>query len=158
MRSFNRALGRFASFGPLLTRVVLGALFILHGVDKFRTGLDNVEGFFASNGVPLSGLTAPLTAVLEITLGAAVMLGLFTRLAALVLTALLIGAIIWVKAPTILGGSEVDLAYISGLLALVALGPGRFSIDEAINTDDTVIDLRSHSGATPMRAGASVNI
>lgn len=146
MRSFNRALGRFASFGPVIIRVVLGALFVLHGIDKFNTGISNVEGFFASNGVPLAGLTAPVTAVVEIVVGAALVIGLFTRLSALILAAVLGGAILWVKAPEILGSSELDLAYIAGLLAVALVGPGRFSVDEAIDHDETVIDLRRSQG------------
>lgn len=156
MRSFNAALGRLASFGPLIIRVVLGGLFVLHGIDKFRTGIGNVEGFFASNDVPLPGVTAPVTAVLEIVLGAALIFGLFTRLSALILTGVMIGAILWVKAPDILGSSELDLAYMAGLLALVVLGPGRFSADEAMDTDDTVIDLRA-AGTAAVRPAAAAS-
>lgn len=143
MKSFNRALGRFASFGPLITRVILGALFVWHGIDKFRTGMDGVEGFFAANDVPLASVTAPLTAVLEIGLGAALIVGLFTRVSALILAGVLFGAIIWVKGTTVLGGNELDLAYLAGLLGLVLLGPGALSVDEALDQDETVIDLRS---------------
>ncbi|MGH1493005.1 MAG: DoxX family protein [Acidimicrobiales bacterium] len=143
MKSLNRSLGRYASFAPLIIRVILGGLFVLHGIDKFDTGISNVEGFFDSSGVPLAALSAPLTAVLEIVLGIALIIGLFTRLSAVILTLVLFGAIIWVKADGgILGSSELDLAYISGLLALVLLGPGRLSVDEAMQTDETIIDLR----------------
>lgn len=156
MRAFNRALGRFASFGPLIIRVVLGGLFILHGVDKFRDGISGVEEFFASNGVPAASLTAPVTAVLEIVLGAALILGLFTRVAAAVMALVLVGAIVWVKADGgILGSSELDLAYISGLAALVLLGPGRLSVDEVLQQDETVIDLRP-SEAEPARSPVAV--
>lgn len=148
MKALNASLGRFASFAPLILRVILGGLFVLHGIDKFDTGISNVEGFFDSSGVPLPGLTAPLTAVLEIVLGITLIIGLATRLSAAVLTLILVGAIVWVKAPDILGSSELDLAYIAGLLALVLLGPGRLSADEAMKTDETVIDLRSSSDAS----------
>lgn len=149
MKALNKSLGRYASFAPLIIRVILGGLFILHGIDKFDTGISNVEGFFDSSGVPLASLTAPLTAVLEIVLGATLIVGLFTRLSAFVLALIMIGAIIWVKAENgILGSSELDLAYLSGLLALVLLGPGRLSADEAMNTDETVIDLRASNEQT----------
>jgi len=154
MRSFNMALGRLASFGPLITRIIIGALFFWHGIDKFRTGLSNVEGFFASSGVPLAGFTAPLTAVLEIALGAALILGLFTRLSALILSGVMVGAIIWVKGTTVLGGNELDLVYLAGLLSLVLVGPGALSADEVLDQDMTVIDLRS----SPDRMRASVSL
>jgi uncharacterized membrane protein YphA (DoxX/SURF4 family) len=147
MQSLNRALGRYASFGPLIIRVVLGVLFILHGFDKFDTGISNVEGFFDASGVPLPALTAPLVAVLEIVLGAALVAGFMTRLSALVLAGILAGAIIFVKAPDILNASELDLAYIAGLLGLVLIGPGRVSVDEVLKADETVIDLRSATEA-----------
>lgn len=149
MKSFNQSLGRYASFGPFVIRVILGGLFLLHGIDKFRGGLSGVEGFFASSGVPAASLTAPATAVAEIVLGVALILGLFTRLAAVGLSLVMIGAIAWVKADGgILGSSELDLAYLAGLLGLVMLGPGRLSVDEFLDTDETVIDLRTNRQAS----------
>lgn len=148
MRAFNRSLGRYASFGPFVIRVILGGLFLLHGIDKFRGGLSGVETFFASNGVPAASLAAPAAAVGEVVLGVALILGLFTRLAAVGLALLLMGAITWVKADGgILGSSELDLAYLAGLLGLVLLGPGRLSIDEVLDADETVIDLRTNRQA-----------
>lgn len=157
MRAFNRSLGRFASFGPVIIRIMLGGLFLLHGIDKFRGGLSGVEAFFDSSGVPAAALTAPLTAVAEVVLGIALILGLFTRLAAAALSLIMIGAIVWVKADGgILGSAELDLAYLGGLLGLVLLGPGRLSVDEALHTDETVIDLRAsnqEAAATPIGVG-----
>ncbi len=157
MRDLNRSLGRFASFGPFVIRVMLGGLFLLHGIDKFRGGLDGVESFFASNGVPAAALSAPLAAVAEVVLGTALILGVFTRLAAVALALFLVGAISWIKADGgILGSSELDLAYIAGLLGLVLLGPGRLSVDEALDNDETVIELRAsrqEPAATPVRVG-----
>ena len=150
MHTMNAALSRQASYAPLVLRLILGALLLYHGIDKFDAGISGVEGFFDSNGVPLPGLTAPLVAVAEIVVGVALILGIGTRIAAAVQIVILIGALFFVKLPTVLGASEVDLAYIAGLAALVLLGPGRLSIDEAINTDDTIIDLRNR--ATTSRA------
>jgi putative oxidoreductase len=150
MKSFNQTLGRYASFGPVIIRVFLGGLFLLHGIDKFQGGISGVEDFFAANGVPAASLAAPLTAGLEVVVGVALIVGLFTRLAAAVLALILMGAIFWVKADGgILGSSELELAYIAGLLSLVLIGPGRLSVDEAMKTDETLIDLRSSDRATP---------
>jgi len=136
MQTINRSLSSFAPFGPTVMRVIIGALFLLHGIDKFNNGISGVEGFFADNGVPAAALTAPLTAGLEVVLGAALIAGLFTRVAALVLAAVMIGAIVFVKADAgILGGAELDLAYLAGLTGVALIGPGRFSLDEALNTE-----------------------
>lgn len=144
MHSLNSNLGRLASFAPTILRVVLGVLFLYHGIDKFDTGISNVEGAFDGWGVPLPGLTAPLTAILEIVFGIALIVGAWTRLAAAVLSVVMIGALIFVKLEgDVLGGSETDFAYLAGLVSLMLLGPGRLSVDEAMKLDDTVIDLRS---------------
>jgi putative oxidoreductase len=100
-----------------------------------------VEGAFRNWGVPAPGLTAPLTAIIEIVAGAALVLGVATRAAAMLLTAVLVGAIVYVKAD--LGvissqpmpGAELDLSMIAGLVALVVLGPGRVSVDERIGLE-----------------------
>jgi len=44
MHSFNTALGRLASFAPTILRIAIGVLFVYHGIDKFDTGISNVEG------------------------------------------------------------------------------------------------------------------
>ncbi len=147
MKNINRLLQNFAPLGPVVLRVVLGGLFVLHGLDKFSTGVGNVEGFFASNGVPLPELAAPLVAVAEVVLGVALIVGLATRLAALGLALVVAGAIIWVKNDAILGSAELDLAYLAGLLAVALIGPGPLSVDGRIGVDGDVIDLRAGQSA-----------
>ena len=133
IQQVGSALTRWSELAPLAIRVVIGGLFVLHGIDKFDTGLANVEGFFASSGVPAAGLSAPLVAVLEIVLGAALVAGIATRLAAIVLAVILVGAVIFVKAEGgIIGSAETDLAYLAGLVALTLIGPGRLSADSAL--------------------------
>ncbi|MDH5521855.1 MAG: DoxX family protein [Acidimicrobiia bacterium] len=141
MKTLNHALGRLGSYGPLIIRLILGVLFVLHGWDKFSDGLSNVEGFFDSNGVPAAALTAPLVAISEIVLGVALIAGLATRIAALLLAGIMVGAIIWVKNDAILGGAEQELAYLAGLIGLIFLGPGRLSADEVMGNDSPLIDL-----------------
>lgn len=145
MQSVNATLARQAFLAPLILRLILGALLLYHGIDKFDAGISNVEGFFASNDVPAAGLTAPLVAVIEIVVGLALLLGIGTRIAAAVQILVLIGALAFVKLPTVLNGGELDLAYIAGLAAIVLLGPGRLSVDEAMGADETVIDLRKRA-------------
>lgn len=141
MKPLNHALGRLGSYGPLIIRLILGSLFVLHGWDKFDVGLSNVEGFFDSEGVPLASLTAPLVAIAEIVLGLALIAGFATRIAALLLSGIIVGAIIWVKNDAILGGAEQELAYLAGLIGLVLLGPGRLSADEIMGNDAPLIDI-----------------
>lgn len=130
-------------FSLLVVRIILGGLFVYHGIDKFDAGISMVEGMFRSWGVPAPGLTAPLVAVIEIAGGLALVAGIGTRLAAMVLGVVMLGAIGFVKAD--LGiissgpmpGAELDLAYLAGLVTLVAFGPGRLSADAMIGLDGT---------------------
>lgn len=135
MKQMTQWLDRMQPAAPLVLRVVLGGLFVYHGFDKFDGGIDMVEKMFDSWGVPAPGLAAPLTAIVEIVAGAALVVGLFTRLAASLLAIVMIGALLYVK--TDLGiissdpmpGAELDLALLAGLVALMAIGPGAASID-----------------------------
>jgi putative oxidoreductase len=134
---------RFQPAAPLVLRVVLGGLFVYHGVDKFDGGIDTLEQMFDSWGVPAPGLTAPLTAIVEIVAGVALVVGLFTRLAASLLAIVMVGALLYVK--TDLGiistdpmpGAELDLALLAGFVTLMATGPGAASIDRAAGLEST---------------------
>lgn len=103
-----------------LIRVVFGLIFTVHGVAKLQMGLENVSGYFASLGLP--GFFAYVVASLELIGGIAVMLGLGTRVFAVLFALMMAGATIKVKlGGGLLGngqgaGYELDLA-----LLLIAL-------------------------------------
>ncbi len=128
-------------FTLLAVRIIVGGLFVYHGIDKFDAGISMIEGMFTSWGVPAPGFTAPLTAIVEIAGGLALMAGIGTRLAGMVLGVVMLGAIVFVKADLGListepmPGAELDLAYLAGLATLVAFGPGRLSVDALIGLD-----------------------
>ena len=141
MQQLCSRLNRFRPAAPLVLRVVLGGLFVWHGIDKFDAGISMIEDMFRSWGVPAAGLTAPLTAIIEIVAGAALILGVMTRLSAMLLGLVMVGAIIYVKAD--LGiissqpmpGAELDLAMLAGLVALIVTGPGAASVDERVGIE-----------------------
>jgi len=141
MHQLCSTLNRFRPAAPLVLRVVLGGLFIWHGIEKFDGGIDMVEGAFSKWGVPAPELTAPLTAGIEIIAGAALVLGIGTRIAAMLLSIVMIGALIYVKqdlgiiSSSPMPGAELDLALLAGLVALIVTGPGRLSIDEQIGLE-----------------------
>ena len=62
-------LNRGRPAAPLVLRVMLGGLLLWHGIDKFDAGISMVKDMFTMWGVPARGLTAPLTAVVEIVAG-----------------------------------------------------------------------------------------
>lgn len=126
-------LGRLSPVAPLLLRITLGTLLVLNGLDKFGAGLSGVQDAFASMGVPVPTVTAPLAAVLEVIIGSAIILGLFTRLSAVIMTGFFAVAIATVKAEGgILGSADIDLLYGAGLVALLILGPGALAIDNLL--------------------------
>ena len=86
-------------------------------------------------GIPMPGITGPLTGVVELLAGLALVVGLMTRLAGLGLDVIMLGAISMVHigagfwAPN---GVEFPLALMAGATTIALSGAGRFSLDAAI--------------------------
>jgi uncharacterized membrane protein YphA (DoxX/SURF4 family) len=131
--------------------VVLGGLFVYHGYDKFDGGIGMVQDMFDMWGVPAADLAAPATAIVEIVAGAALIIGLGTRVAATMLGVVMVGALLYLK--TDLGiisaepmpGAELDLALLAGLVTLMAIGAGRLSIDAVAGLDPTGVQANDRS-------------
>lgn len=117
----------------IIMRVVLGIIFVFHGVDKFQMGLGNVEAWFSSLGIP--GFLAYVVAVIELVGGIMLILGLFTRYVSGLLVIVLIGAMMTAKLSVgLLGngqmaGYELDLAFILISLYLVVADRTPLSVD-----------------------------
>ncbi|WKW13407.1 DoxX family protein [Pseudogemmatithrix spongiicola] len=117
-------------------RVAIGGIFAAHGAQKlFVYGIDGVTGAFGGMGIPMPGITGPLTGVVELLAGLALVVGLMTRLAGLGLAVIMLGAIGMVHigagfwAPN---GVEFPLALMAGATTIALAGAGRFSLDAAI--------------------------
>ncbi len=99
-------------------------------------------------GVPLPVLIAYVVTFVELIAGILLIIGLLSRLAALLLTIDLAVAILLVKVNTGLiapqgsgSGAELDLALIAGLLVGLFAGPGKLSLDYALGLDrDTMME------------------
>jgi putative oxidoreductase len=115
--------------GTLILRVTLGALFLIHGVVKFQGGIENIEGWFSSIGLP--GFMAYGVALLEIIGGIALIIGFATRIVSVLFALLMIGAILKVKLSVgLLGngqmaGYELDLAFLA-MAAYLAISGSKF--------------------------------
>ncbi|MBI4738359.1 DoxX family protein [Candidatus Woesearchaeota archaeon] len=119
----SKYLEPYKQWGKVPLRLVLGGGFVAHGLVKFMS-LAATVGFFAGMGFPAG--TAQFVAAVEVLGGAMLVLGLFTRWAAAVLTVLLLVAIAKVKgAMGWMGGWELDAVYIAGLLSLLVTGGGK---------------------------------
>ena len=124
--------------GLLVTRIALGGVMIAHGIQKaFSFGFAGTQQGFAGMGAPLPGLTAVLVTLLELVGGVAVLLGLATRVVALLYALTMVGAAVLVHLPN--GFYAADGGWeLVGLLAIVSLalvvgGPGRLSLDHLVS-------------------------
>ncbi|MGH8887271.1 MAG: DoxX family protein [Egibacteraceae bacterium] len=136
-------LGRLAGAAPVVVRVIVGVIMLAHGWSKL-TGPGGPAGFgtgaLARLGVPAPVLFGYLVTFGEIAGGLALIVGLLTRLAAVLLTVNLVLAILLVKIHVGLiapqgPGAELDLALIAGFVAVALLGPGRPSLDHALGLE-----------------------
>lgn len=123
--------------GLLLARLVIGAIFIVHGAQKvFQLGLPAVQQNFAGMHVPFPEITAPLVAFVELIGGILLVLGLLTPIAGVALAIDMLGAAIIVHLANGMfaenGGWETVAGLGAGALALAASGPGRFALDHLL--------------------------
>ncbi|MBD3274250.1 MAG: DoxX family membrane protein [Candidatus Marinimicrobia bacterium] len=125
-------MSNYNKFVPLLLRIALGAVFIVHGYAKL-TGMDGTIGFFGKIGIPLPAFSAWLVALVEFLGGISVLLGIFTRISAGLIAIVMVVAMITVKfAQGFSGGWEFDFVLFMMALALVIKGDGEFSLDKVV--------------------------
>ncbi len=125
-------LARFQPLGLLVLRAALGLIFITHGYPKLIRSNVEMQHFFVQLGLPAQFVY--VAGVIEAFGGGLLVLGLFTRPAALLL-AIEMSVAIW-KAHSSGGILAVHLyefpfALAAGCLALATVGAGGFSVDEA---------------------------
>ena len=124
---------RNAPYAALLLRVSLGGLFLAHAALKLLVFTPaGTAQFFASVGLPPA--LAYLTIAAEVLGGIALILGLWTRIAALALTPILLGAIFTVHGAAGFffnnpnGGWEYPAFWIVALVVQALLGDGAYAL------------------------------
>ncbi|WP_332696134.1 DoxX family protein [Halalkalibacter lacteus] len=120
-----------SQIGLFIVRVVVGITFMLHGLDKFQTGIGNIAGWFDSVGLP--GFLAYIIAVIELVGGIAMILGIGTRIVGGLFALVMVGAIVTVKLPAgFLGGFELDVILLAVSIQLAMSGSSIFSLDQVL--------------------------
>ena len=121
-----------ADYAAAILRISSGVLFLAHGLLKVNVfTIPGTVGYFESLGLP--GLFAYLTILAELAGGAALVLGIGTRLVALALIPVLLGAT-WVHAGNGWmfsnegGGWEFPLFWAIVQLAIAILGSGALAL------------------------------
>ncbi|MGG1684611.1 DoxX family protein [Pseudalkalibacillus sp. NRS-1564] len=117
----------YPHLGLLTIRLVVGMLFFAHGFLKFSEGITNTVAFFETIGI--SGFLAYVVAIVELTGGVLMILGLETRIVSVLFSMILLGALLFVKRSTgMLGGYELDIAFLAMSVSLFLGGGGPYSL------------------------------
>jgi len=118
---------RFAAPVLLLARAMMAYIFVVEGYEKIA-GYAGVAAYMAKQGVPAALL--PLVILTELGGGLMALVGLKTRWAAVALAGFcLLTAVVFHLAAGETIQFQKNLAMAGGFLALVASGPGAWSID-----------------------------
>jgi putative oxidoreductase len=134
------------SWSALVIRVVLGVIFFAHGAQKVLGwygghGLKGTTQFLSSLGIPLP--LAYLVCFFELFGGIGLIVGLLTRLAALAIAVVMVGAIVkvhwqngfflnWELTPGKGHGFEANLALLGMAVACLIAGGGAWSLDHLL--------------------------
>lgn len=140
MSVLKRMGGGRGSAAIVLVRLLVGAVFLSEGIQKFLFPAALGVGRFAKIGIPLPRLSAPFVGIVEIVFGAMIVMGLLTRLAAIPLLIDIGVAIATTKIPMLLHlgfwpmahEARTDFCMLLGLLFLLIEGGGRLSLDRML--------------------------
>jgi uncharacterized membrane protein YphA (DoxX/SURF4 family) len=130
----------YASSAPrstLVVRLLVGAVFLSEGIQKFLYPEALGVGRFAEIGIPAPTVLAPFVGSVEIACGTLLLLGLATRFAALPLIAVITTAIATTKIPLLASQgfwamadeARTDWSMLLGSLFLAIAGAAPWSLD-----------------------------
>jgi len=143
---------KMSSTPAALIRLLVGWVFLLEGILKYLWIDDLGVGRFEAIGIPVPHFTAPFVGLVEIVCGALVIVGLFTRLVAILLLIDISVAILSTKVPILLGHgywrftlpklkhygllsmlheARTDISMVLGLIFILIVGVGALSVDAA---------------------------
>lgn len=124
----------------IIIRLMVGAVFLSEGIQKFLFADKLGAGRFAKIGLPDPDFLGPFVGSFEIICGILVLVGLLTRLAAIPLLTIMLVAIATTKATVLandgfwemMHGSRTDWAMLLGSIFLMIKGGGCWSVDRLL--------------------------
>lgn len=124
-------LPKSSDYGLLILRVALGfSMLLLHGRGKMLDFSATAAKFPALFGLP-ANINLGLAVFAEVVCSALLIAGLFTRFAALMLTATMGSAFFFVHKSALVGehNGELAMVYLVAYVTLLFTGAGKFSVD-----------------------------
>ena len=150
MTFFQKIVRTTAPASTILIRLIVGAVFLSEGIQKFLFPAETGAGRFAKIGIPSADVMGPFVGVVEIVCGTLILVGFLTRLAAIPLIINMLVAILSTKIPILIGHgfwgfslravpyggfwgmaheARTDFAMLLGSLFLLIVGAGAGSVD-----------------------------
>lgn len=140
MAWFRRMVSTRSPHSTILIRLMVGAVFLSEGLQKFLDPATRGAGRFEKIGLPMPELLGSLVGGFEVACGALILIGLATRVAAIPLIVIMLTAIVTTKVPIYLEkgfwqvahDARTDWAMLLGSLYLLIQGAGPWSIDSLL--------------------------
>ncbi|MFH1037187.1 MAG: DoxX family protein [PVC group bacterium] len=131
----KKIFGNAAAWGPFFLRLAVGAVFIAHGAQKLfgvfgGHGLKAFAGMLGQMGLRPAMAWAVLVAVVELLGGIFLVLGILTRLSALLIGIVMVVAIVGVHLTGGFFSFEFPLVLLAACISLLLTGGGPASIKE----------------------------
>lgn len=122
--------GKHAHIGVLALRLVVGLAFVLHGIGKW-SNIAGTSHFFTSLFGGLGPVLAYYVATVEVLGGLALIVGLGTRIAGLLMAVNMAVVVLYVKwSKGFVGGFELELTFLAASLFFIFHGPGKYSLEK----------------------------
>ena len=134
---FNKIIQTDHSKTTIIIRLIVGAVFLSEGIQKFLFPAIRGAGRFEKIGLPSPEFLGGFVGTFEILCGALILMGLLTRLASIPLIIIMLVAIATTKADVLandgfwemMHGSRTDWSMLLGSIFLLIKGGGYWSLD-----------------------------
>lgn len=135
MNTSMKCCGSARDIGLLALRIGVGASLVMHGYGKLfgnAPGMEMFTGMIRGMGFPAAGFFAYVAALVEFVGGIAILLGLWTSVAAVLGGIVMLVAFVFAHKFSLKQG-ELPFVNLAGLVALACLGAGRYSLARVFN-------------------------